>query len=88
LGAASETIVATEAGGRDALLGLLGAASVKFYTSVAGIGGALIMRVWQAFWLSQIAQNCGDLSAEVDHHLFGGLSGFAPPAKCAASISS
>jgi hypothetical protein len=71
LGAASETIATGEADAQSALLGLLGAASVKFFTSVAGVGGALILRLWQAFWISRVADASSQLSDEMDAHLLG-----------------
>lgn len=70
LGAAAETIGAGAGNSQAALLGLLGAASVKFFTSIAGIGGAVIMRVWQAYWLSQIGTLTAEVSDSIDMHLY------------------
>ena len=68
LGAATEALSAA-GDPRRALLGLLGAASVKFLTSIAGIGGAMILRLWQAFWLARVAAAASRLSEDLDAHL-------------------
>lgn len=70
IGAASSAVTAG-ADPRNALVGLLGAASVKFLSSIAGIAGSLILRVWQAFWLARIAGGCALLSEALDSHLLG-----------------
>ncbi len=71
LGSAAETIATGADNSQAALLGLLGAASVKFFTSIAGIGGAVVMRVWQAFWLSRIGTLTAEVSDSIDMHLYG-----------------
>jgi hypothetical protein len=95
IGAASSAVTAA-VDPRDALVGLLGAASVKFLSSIAGIGGSLVLRVWQAFWLAQVAQACAMVSGAVDAHLLRPGSalrplapgaGFAAPQPAAASSS-
>lgn len=68
IGAASAA-VASDTEPRAALIALLGAASVKFLTSIAGLGGSLILRVWQAFWLGRIASGCVAVSEALDRHL-------------------
>lgn len=60
---------------RNALVGLLGAASVKFLTSIAGIAGSLLLRVWQAVWLGRIASGCAAVSEALDAHLLGEARG-------------
>jgi len=74
IGAASSAVT-QGADPRNALVGLLGAASVKFLTSIAGIAGSLLLRVWQAVWLGRIASGCAAVNEALDSHLLGQARG-------------